>query len=253
MKMICAFLGLLCSPMLPASPLISNLPASIVSAQLQVKLQDEVAEMEGRFRFQAAAFSNTSKSTVPVDITLPMWLPSDLAACDQATAALLRRCKRGTRNTLKDENFEALWKAATGLELSVGDQPLNITAVWIFDSESEEDLHRLPAAYFRKGYLSLIVKAHCPSEWLSKNPEVHVRYRQSLSKQGNRHEFHYLPDFRPMPEAQTGGDQKRYALHLTNASGGVAVWGGMKILSGRSAVLPLTHEKPVNILLTPGH
>jgi len=218
------------------------------SERLEVKLLDDVAEIDGRFHFRSTAKKGDPSATANVYFEVPIWVPCDPKNADPATAALLRSCSVSSLNWLKDDN-RAVWDTAIGLKITVGKRPLKIETYAVFDPLSKEDQKRLPAEWFRKGFYCITARVDFQPDWLTTDPEIRVRYRQGLCRTSNSSEFHYVPVFWQMPQGQTTRDLGHYSMQLLNDSDMTATLGTVQIPTGHSSILPLAHHESITITL----
>lgn len=232
------------------NPLIMSHPCYMSSERLEVKLLDDVAEIDGRFHFRSTAKKGDPSASANVYFTVPIWVPCDPKHADAATAALLRSCSVSSLNWLKDDN-RAAWDVAIGLKITVGKRPLKIETYAVFDPRSKEDQKLLPAEWFRQDYYCITARVDFQPDWLKTDPEIRVQYRQSFCRTSDRSEFHYVPVFGQMPKDQTTRDLNQYAMHLLNGSSMTATLGTVELPAGYSSILPLAHHEPITITLKP--
>jgi hypothetical protein len=232
------------------NPLIMSHPCYMSSERLEVKLLDDVAEIDGRFHFRSTAKKGDPSASANVYFEVPIWVPCDPKHADAATAALLRSCSVSSLNWLKDDN-RAAWDSAIGLKITVGKRPLKIETYAVFDPRSKEDQKRLPAEWFRKGFYCITARVDFQPDWLAADPEIRVQYRQGLCQKSEGNEFHYVPVFWQMPKDQTTRNLGQYAMHLLNGSSMTATLGTAGLPAGYSSILPLAHHEPITITLKP--
>lgn len=233
-----------------ANPLLENTPYYLSSEQLDVVLSLDAAQIDGRFHFRTWKTPGGSLPKHPILLTVPIWIPSDPACADQATAALLKKYAVNKGHHL-EEGINPEWDAAIGLKITVGDQPIKIRFFGLHGPPVANAIDWVPKAWRREGFHCVMVTADFKPLLLAGDPEIRIQYRQGLRSDRAGREFFYVPVFENLPQGMKTDDLKTYAMNLENRSGDSILIGRAKLEPNSRSRVALAHHSAILALMPP--